>query len=44
MHRHFCVVIGRWKFVDWHLYHYNEHRDAKTNGKKARWWMWDRVF
>jgi hypothetical protein len=44
MHRHLCIVVGRWRFENWHLYRKNEHRDAKTNGQKARWWMWDRVF
>jgi hypothetical protein len=42
MHRHFLIVVGRWKFENWRLYRKTEHVDAKTRGAKARWWMWDR--
>lgn len=44
IHRHCCIVIGRWKLENWHLYRFAEHVDAKTRGKKARWSMWDRVL
>jgi hypothetical protein len=44
MHLHFCVVIGRVKFEDWHWYVYLPHVDGKTNGDKCRWMMWDRLF
>jgi hypothetical protein len=44
MHRHFVAIVGRWKLENWHVYRYTEHRDAKTGGEKARWWMWDRVI
>lgn len=44
VHRHCCIVVGRWKLENWRLYRYTEHRDAKTKGAKAIWWMWDRVF
>lgn len=37
-HRHFLIVIGRWKFEDWHLYRLRWHF-----GRKNRWQMWDRV-
>jgi hypothetical protein len=42
--RHLCIVIGRWKLENWHVYRYTEHRDAKTGGRKARWMMWDRII
>ncbi len=40
---HFKVIVGNWKIEDWHLYRYTLHVDAKTKGKKARWFMWDRI-
>lgn len=43
-HRHFVAIWGRWKLENWHVYHWTEHRDAKTGGQKARWWMWDKVI
>lgn len=44
MHRHFIIVLGTWKFENWRVYRYRQHRDAKTNGAKARWMMWDRCL
>ena len=44
MRRYLCVIIGDWKFENWHLYRWTEHVDAKTGGKKARWHMWDKVL
>lgn len=42
-HRHFCVIVGRWKLENWHVYRYNGHSDARTGGLKARWTTWDRI-
>ena len=44
MIRHFQIRVGNWMFTNWHLYRLTEHRDAKTNGKKCRWMMWDKVI
>jgi hypothetical protein len=41
VHRHFLVVVGKWKFENWRLYRLREHRNH--NGK-VRWTMWDRCF
>jgi hypothetical protein len=38
MHRHFVIVVGRWKFENWHLYRLCWHRNH--NGK-VRWQLWD---
>ena len=40
MHRHFLIVVGPWKFENWHLYRLRPHTNKKRN---ARWLMWDRV-
>ena len=40
-HRHFLIVVGDWKFVNWHLY-----RNAWTHSVKDpnnRWRKWERV-
>jgi hypothetical protein len=43
MHRHFLIVVGRWKFENWHLYRYTQHCSAKKP-KQIRWMMWDRII
>jgi hypothetical protein len=43
MRRYINIQLGDWKFENGRLYHWTEHRDAKTGGLKARWFMWDRV-
>lgn len=41
MHKHFLIVLGNWKFENWHLYRLREH--CNHNGK-VRWRMWDQFF
>ena len=41
MHRYFCVVVGRWKFTNWHLY---RDRDHQSRDGKSRWRMWDKII
>ncbi len=42
MRRHFVVIVGRWKFENWHLYRRTQHVAAKK--ASVRWVSWDRVF
>jgi hypothetical protein len=41
IHRHLCIVVGTWKFENWHLYRYREHRNVKGT---SRWMMWDKIL
>jgi hypothetical protein len=41
MTRHFLIVIGRFKFCDWHIYWLRPH--VSVSGRH-RWRMWDRVL
>jgi hypothetical protein len=40
--RHFLIVVGRWKFENWHLYRLREHVAVKNIA--VRWRMWDLVL
>lgn len=40
----FRIQLGRWAMTQAGLFRLTEHRDAKTNGQKARWQQWDQVF
>jgi hypothetical protein len=40
-HRHFLIVVGRWKLENWHLYCLRPHQNRSG---RARWTMWDRVL
>jgi hypothetical protein len=42
MHRHFCLIVGRWKLENWRLYRLTEHHSAKKASN--RWVMWDRIL
>jgi hypothetical protein len=39
--RHFVLIIGGWKFEDWHLYRWCGHRSARN--PTIAWYDWDRV-
>lgn len=41
MHRHFLIVVGWWKFENWHVYHYTKTGNIKGN---ITWWKWRRVI
>lgn len=43
VHRHLCIVVGGWKFENWHLYRYRRHRSARKPDA-VQWFMWDRVL
>lgn len=43
MNRFFCIVIGPWKFEDFHLYRWVTKRSAK-NPLSIYWFDWKRVF
>lgn len=42
MHRYCCIVVGRWKLQDWHLFRLRPHHAAKQ--PSIRWLGWDRVL
>jgi hypothetical protein len=33
-HRHLCIIVGRWKLENWHVYRYAEHGDGKTGWQR----------
>jgi hypothetical protein len=39
MHRHFLVVVGNWKFQNWHLYRLTP---CANHDGTVRWSMWVR--
>lgn len=39
---HFCVVVGGWKFENYHLYRWTRHCAVKKPG--IVWHTWDRVI
>jgi len=41
IHRHFLIIVGRFKFENWHLY---RHVDKQSKSGKAQWWTWERVL
>lgn len=42
MRRYLCIVVGRWKLENWHLYVEREHCSVKKPSN--RWKMWDRIL
>lgn len=49
VHRHFLIVIGRWKFENWHLYREAQivvrYRKGPKKGQVAvRRWDWKKIF
>lgn len=42
MHLHFLIVVGSYKFENWHLYRFRQHRAVKN--KSVCWRMWDRLL
>lgn len=42
MHRHCCIVVGRVKLENWHLFVYRQH--AAVKNAAVRWMMWDRLL
>lgn len=41
MHRHLCIVVGRWMLRDWRLYRLTRHE----NVRRTTWWeTWDPIF
>ncbi len=42
VHRHFLIVVGEWKFENWHLYRQRQHHAVKD--PKIRWYAWDLVL
>lgn len=41
MHRHFLVVVGQWKFENWHLYRLGT---TQNRTGKYTWKVWRRVI
>lgn len=39
--RHFCVILGDWKFEDWHLYRWRRH---VARSGQVSWWDWERLL
>ena len=42
MRRHFKVIIGNWKFSDWHLYRWTKHWSKKKVDNI--WHTWDKII